>query len=373
MKILYVTFGDLLVGAGSIRSVSMLRAVADAGHQVDVIAATAGLKPHPNIHYLTGNEDKRCSKRRIRLAIIRAMGSKAYDAVHAVDDAVLYVSRLGALKRIRVIYEASRCFSGSNGSAPSLRWKLFPTHYQHVEKKILKRAAIVFSSCDNLTADLTRLAQGTSIAQVEDIPAHPLFALRESDRGSVARAFPQGASLMAVVSVMPGNEDDVRTLLLAARKVIEKEPRAGIFFKGLKRDQAEKLAGNLDISERCRFLENDEMELFLAALSVADTALFVPQPGSRYRHPEILTLMHSSALVVCVHDGAYASLLNDRNSLQVDYTAASISAGLLRVVHEPLLTFGMVMQAQQLVADRYTFSSFKHQVRMAYHNLAHMH
>ena len=43
MNILFVTFGDLSIGSGAHRSLSILRALADAGHHIDVIAAGAQL------------------------------------------------------------------------------------------------------------------------------------------------------------------------------------------------------------------------------------------------------------------------------------------------------------------------------------------
>lgn len=373
MNILFVTYGQLSVGAGAIRSVSLLRALADAGNRIDVIAAKVDPDPHINIRILCGGDSKCCSRRGIRLAVMRAMGSKTYQVVHAVDDAIIHVARLGKLKKTKIVYEASRCFSGSNGEAPSWQWKLFPKYCQRMEKKVLRRSAVVFSSCDDLTADLKKVSDDVHVVQIEDIPAHPLFPGREVDRCKVIAQLEGGATFLVVCSVLPGNRSELRTLLLAARKVIEKVPRAGFFFKGVVDEEAQSMAANLDIRKRCVFLSAEDTKQFLSALSIADAALFVPQPGCRYLHPEILTLLNSPALVVAVHEGAYSTLLTDRNSLLVDYTATSIAEGLLRVVHEPLLAFGVVSDAQQLIADRYSFSSFKHRVRMAYHDLANMH
>jgi hypothetical protein len=290
--------------------------------------------------------------------------------VHAVDDAVLSVYQWIRPKKSKLVYEASRCFSGTHGEPPSWPWKLFPSYGRHIEQKILRRSALLFSSCDDLTSDLKKVAGDVSVMQIEDIPAQPLFPRKEFDKAAVLSGLDDGASFLVVCAVLQGNRGELRTLLLAARKVLERVPRAAFIFKGLPADGARAMAANLEIGNRCVFLQDSESQRFLSALSMADAALFVPRPGSRCRHPDILTLLNSPALVVAIHEAAYSALLSDRNSYQVDYTATSIAEGLLRVVQEPLIAYGIVADAQQLIADRYSFSSFKHKVRMAYHDLA---
>ncbi len=309
----------------------------------------------------------------MRLAVLRAMAGNSYQVVHAVDEAIVHIARFGKLKKTRLVYEASRCFTGPNGNAPSWLWKLFPSHYHRKEKRILNRSAMVFSSCDDMTSDLKKLNDDIHVIQIEDIPAHPLFPRKEMDRATIAARFEGGVSFMVVCSVLPGNRSEIRTLLLAARKVIDKNPHAGFIFNGLSDDEARSMAANLDIQGRCVFLPAEDPEQVLSALSVADAALFVPRPGCRYPDPEILTLLNSPAVIVAVHEGAYSALLTDGNSVNVDYTATSIADGLLRVIQEPLLSYGIASNAQQLIADRYSFSSFKHKIRMAYHDLANTH
>lgn len=367
MNILFVTYGKLSVGEGALRSVSLLRALADAGNQVDVAACGVGVSAHPQIKILAGTEP--CSRRKVRMAVLRAVGRKSYQVIHAVDDAVVYASRLARFRRIPLAYEAGRCFTGPNGDAPDLRWRLFLSYYQRVEKHILNRASLVFSSCADMTSDLKRLAENAEVVQIEDIPAHPLYPRKMVDQCAPGLRLSGGASFSVACAVLPGNDKEMRTVLLAARKVIEKVPRAGFVFQGLPVEAARAMAVNLDIQERCIFLDKPEPERFLCALDKAHAALFVPKPGQRYMHAQILTLMNSPAVLIAVQEAAYAGLLNDSNSIRVDYTATSIADGLLRVLEEPLLAFGITSDAQQLIADRYSFSSFKHKVRMAYHEL----
>ncbi len=373
MNILFVTFGRLSVDEGALRSIALLRATADAGHQVHVIAATADLAPHPNIQLLVANEDLPVPRRKLKLALLRAMGSKTYAVVHAVDDAVLHVGHLGKMKRTRIVYQPLRCFTGPCGQPPAWYWKWSPSHYQRVEKKILERSSIVFSSCDEMTADLKKLAEKVKVVQIEDIPSHPLFPKRDPDRHALLSCFEGNASLLIVCRVLAGrNTSELRSILLAVRKVIEKVPQAAFCFKGVDGGQAGSMAESLDIHRRCLFLSSDDHAGFLDALNVADAALFVPKTAQKYRHADIMTMLNSPALLVAVRNGAYASLLNEKNSVQVEFTATAIAEGLLRCVREPLLSFGLAAEAQTMVAQKYSFSSFKYKVRMAYHELLHV-
>jgi hypothetical protein len=161
----------------------------------------------------------------------------------------------------------------------------------------------------------------------------------------------------------------MRKLLLAARKVIDALPDVGFFFRGLPVGEAVSMARNLDIHGRCVFLEGTEAKDYYGALDVADVVLFVPQPGGRYVDPEIFTALHSPSALVAVQETAYGGVLDESNSIQVVSSAEAIAEGVLRVFQEPLLALAIAMAGQQLIANHHSFSSFKHKIRMTYHNL----
>ena len=374
MNILFVTFGPLSAGAGAIRSVSLLRALADAGYRVDVIASQTDFGAHDNIHIICGDGARPVSRRKLRMEAVRAVGRKKYSVIHAVDDAVLTLYRLNKVKRSSaLVYEATRCFSGKDGDVPSRYWRLFPNHCRRVEQRMLERASLVFCACDELSTSLKRKFPKLPVAVIEDVPVQSLFCVQEVDREEILAPFSGGASFIGVCSVLPGSNAELRTLLLGIRKVLEKIPGGVFFFKGVNPEKAAAMAANLEIETRCRFLLPEQEKLFLSVLSVADAALFVPVPGRCYMHPEVLSLLNSPALVVAVSESAYSTILSEQNSIQVHFTAQSIAEGLLKVIGEPLLALGMVSEARRMISDRYSFSSFKHKVRMAYHELTKIH
>ncbi|MBN2684898.1 MAG: hypothetical protein JXR40_06430 [Pontiellaceae bacterium] len=369
MNILFITFGKLSIADGTFRSVSFLSALADAGHQVDVAAADVSLSLTENVTVLCGGSGSICPRRRIRLCVLRALKDKSYDVVHAVDDAFIFVSRFARLKRIKTVYEASRCFSGPKGVSPNWFWKTFSKRHELVERKLLDSADLVFSFCDLLTSDLKNISKECRIVQMEDTPIQSMFSLPPIERGGNSESVGE-SSMIVVCRVLHTDRSGLKKIVLALRKLLDKVPQALFYFVGPTAAEVGSMAANLDIRDRCSFIPPDQPERYWSVLSIADLVLFVPRAGDRYPHAEIMSLLNSSALVVAVHDEAYAEILTEENCVLVHQSTSLMAEGLLRSVQEPLLAYGLVNNAQQILADRYSFSSFKYRVRKAYRELA---
>ncbi len=354
---------------GSVRAAAMLRALADAGHRVDLVAPHTDLPDHPSIRVLAGGDDKLLRRAQLRRECLRTARRVSYDAIHAVDQAVFFADGLSRWKKIPLVYDASRRFTGKAGIGTSALWKLFPKQYLWMETRALDRAVIIFSPCSALTADLYSLEKNAMIVQLEDIPIQPLYARREIEKSTLLESFGKRSGWVIVCRILPGSIVGFRKLLMAARKVIDAEPNTSFFFKGGAREQAEKMAASLDIAGHCVFLSNKEPETFLSALEIADAVLLVPQEKSRYIHPQVYTLLHAGAPLVTLHESAYDEVLSEKTSIPVLPSSESMAEGLLRVIQEPLFSLAVATEGQQLVADRYTYSSFKHKVRMTYHQL----
>ncbi len=365
MNILFISYAEVSLRRGSVRAVAMISALADAGHRVDVAAPVAGLADHPHIRVFCGRQG-RASRHRIRMECLRAAGRTAYDAVHAVDEAVFFAARLCRWKRIPLAYDASRRFGGRAGSESSrlLRW--FPKHFQRLEAKVLDRAEIVFTHCGALSSDLQAVVRELSVVQIEDIPAQPLYALPDFDSTSLRERFGVRPASIVVCCLLPGGDASLRNMFLAARKVVDAMPDAVFFFRGARREEARKMAASLDISENCAFLSDDEPEKFLSALEAAHAVFMVPPAGGRYIHPQVYTLLQAGAPLVAVQDAAYDEVLTDRTAIRVLPGSDAIAEGILRVVQEPLFSLAIALEGQQLVANNHTYSSFKHKVRMSY-------
>ncbi len=384
MNILFISYAEVSLrkGEGGVRAAGMLHALADAGHRVDLVVPYTDLPDHPHIRVLIDSGDRPVRRVKLRMAGRRAMWRGSYDAIHASDEAVFFAMRLCRWKKIPLVYAATRCFSGKAASRRSGPGRFFPKHLNRLEARVLERADVVFSSCSALTADLCGVDRDARIMQLEDIPAQPLYVRREADKSILSSEEPALRSSkrpalspskrpgpVVVCSVLPGHTVRVRQLLMAARKVIDVVPGAVFFFKGAPQRLAEKMAANLDITDHCIFLSPDEPEPFFSALGLADAVLMVPHGESRYIHPQVYTLLQAGVPLVTLQDAAYDEVLTEKTAVRVLPNSDSIAEGLLRVIREPLFSLAIALEGQQLVATRHTYSSFKHKVRMTYHDL----
>ncbi|VGO21246.1 glycosyltransferase [Pontiella sulfatireligans] len=370
MNILFISFEEVSLSRGSVRAVAMLRALADAGHRVDLVAPLADLPEHPQIRVVAGSRNRPIRRRTMRMHCMRAASRGSYDAVHAFDEAVFFAVRLSRWKKIPLVYDAAHRFSGSGGIGLAGIWRLFPRRLQRMEAKVLGQATVVFSSCGALTADLMGIDKTLEIEQVEDIPSQSLYPRRAVEKEMLIKRFGKRPDAVVVCCQLPGAASSLRDVLMAARKVIDAMPNAAFFFQGAQYEQAGKMAESLDIAARCAFLSPEEPEAFLSALEIADAIFMAPQRGGRYIHPLVYTLLHAGAPLVTVHDTAYDELLTDKTSVHVLPSSDAIAEGLLRVAQEPLFSLAVATEGQLLVAQRYTCSSFKHKVRMIYHRLS---
>lgn len=369
MNILFVTYGELSLGSGSVRPAAILRALAEAGHRIDVVARQADFPAHPNIRFLAGEEGKSAGRFHLRMAVAKAMRRGKYDVVHAVDEALFFASRIARLRKTKLVYDACRTFTGSGGTLPTGLWWLFPGYCKKSEQRALRKAALVLTPCATLVSDLQSLAKGVAPTQIEDVPVQSMYSSREVDRGGLLSRFGTAATSVVVCSVLPGSRREVRNLLMGIRKVLEAVPGAVFFFKGGVSSEAAGMVANLDIVGNCAFFGHEEMEGFVSALDIADAVLLFGRQDDRHIRNEVYTLLNAPAPLVAVQCSAYAHLLNEQNSIQVLGSSESIAEGLLRAIREPLFSLGIATEGQQLVADKYTFSSFKHKVRMAYHGV----
>ena len=367
MKILFVTFGALSVSEGSFRSWAMLCALADAGHQISVIAAKTEITGHPNITVLTG-EGGEVSTRKLRLTAVKCTASLKYDAVHAVDDAAPFCARLCRMRKVTLIYDALRCFTGPNGQPPAKSWKWFPDFFSGIEAKVLQKAGAVIAPTPALSRDLASVAPSCRIEQIEDVPAQPMYGCLESRTEPLDLKIGDCPRGVVACSVHHLSHSELRNLLMAARKVIDAVQEVHIVFRGADPQEARAMATSLDIQDSCCFLEHHETACFVSALDKAAASLFVPDAAERYIHPEIYTLLNAAAPVVAVHESQYDDLLSEANSIPVLRTADAMAEGVIRAVTEPLFSLGLSTAGQQLIADRYAVSSFKHKVRMLYHD-----
>jgi hypothetical protein len=348
----------------------MIRALADAGHCVDLAAPASDVSAHPLIRIVPSMEGRSPHKNGLRMACLRAVGRGSYDAVHAVDDAVFFAMYLCRWKKIPLVYDASRRFSGDSGIGGGWLMRLFPKHLMGQEARVLDRSKVVLSSCSMLSSDLRSMSRELNLEQLEDVPMQSFYGRGCSEKSLIQHIFDAHPEAVVACCLLSSDSDDLRNLLLAARKVVDALPEAVFVFRGVVRhEKAVKMAESLDIAKNCSFLSDEDAEAFLSVLEISNAVLMIPPKGGRYVHAQVYTLLHAAAPLVSVHHSAYDEVLTEETSVCVFSGSDAIAEGLLRVIQEPLFSRAVAAGGQQLVASTHAYSSFKHRVRMIYREL----
>ena len=365
MKILFLSYTPISLREDQVRTVATLRTLADAGYKIDLIAPSVDLKPHANIRIIKGKENKPNTHRNIQWLAFRSTKNTTYSAIHAIDETIFFAYRLSRQKKIPLIYDARRRFTGKSGRGTLRRYRFFPKHYIRLEKNIIEYAACVFSLCPKLTTDLTSLSRDLSLVEIKDIPLQPLCTKDHTDRTEMKTLFP-AQPIANIVTCYALSKKSLRNLMLTARKIIDTLPETGFFLKTTHPEQAKKLAKSLDIVDHCCFLQPNDPHALISALSIANVVLYIPPANVCYIPQSLYTALNVFAPLVVIQNKAYELLLTKKTAHFVLANSDAMAEGLLDILHEPLFSVSIATEGQELVRSKHTFSSFKHQIRMTY-------
>jgi len=365
MNILFLSYMPISLGEEQIRTVAILRTLADAGHHIDLIAPFSELSPHSNIHIITKKKKKLNSKHDIHSLALIQIKKNSYSVIHAVDEVVFFVYRISRWKKIPFIYDARRRFTGKSSQGTLRRYRFFATYYNKKEKKILKYATCVLSSCPQLSNDLKALYKDLSLVEIKDIPLQPLYEKKDLNSEQIFPHF-KANPITHTITCYALSKNSLRNLMLTARKIIDTLPTTGFFLQTPHQEQAKKIAKSLDISNHCQFLEPDKPLALISALAYADAVFYIPPENLRYIPQSLYTALNVFNPLVVVQNKAYETFLTSKTAHFVLSNPDSMANGLLDVLQEPLFSVSIATEGQKLIRSHYTFASFKHKLRMAY-------
>jgi len=365
MNILFLSYIPISLCEEHVRTVAILRTLADAGHHIDLIAPHVELAPHLNINIITKKNTHPNSKRNIQSLALSNIKKTTYSAIHAVDETIFFAYRLTHLKKIPLVYDARRRFTGKSSQSTLRRYRFFTSYYNKKEKQLLKQAVCIFSSCPQLTSDLKTLHRDLPLIEIKDIPLQPLCTKKDPTPAKMRALFPT-QPITSIVTCYALSKNSLRNLMLTVRKIIDTLPTTGFFLQTPHPEQAKKLAKSLDILDHCRFLEPDEPLPLISALSCANAVFYIPPENLRYIPQSLYTALNVFNPLVVVQNKAYESILTQKTAHFVLSNPDSMATGLLDVLQEPLFSVSIATEGQKLVRSKHTFSSFKHKLRMAY-------
>jgi glycosyltransferase involved in cell wall biosynthesis len=295
-----------------------------------------------------------------------------YDVIHAVEESAFFAVWFKKLFGCKLIYDMDSHISDQLRYSGSALYRPFIPLAEHLERTAMRNSEFVLTVCRSLSQEVESAVPGARIVQIEDAPLQQSF--QEDFEG--ARRLRQELNLGdAPVAMYTGNFENYQgvELLLKAMSIVRRARTDvhGVFVGGEPEQIARmtEIARSLDLLTSCIFTGKRPMEDMPAFMSMA-SVLVSPRTRGTNTALKIYTYMQSGRPIVATRLATHTQVLDDECAILVQPQPDDVAAGILRAIKEPLLADALGREAKARVAARYSLSSFKDKVRLAYQGLA---
>jgi glycosyltransferase involved in cell wall biosynthesis len=359
---------------------SMVRALADLGHRVELLTfpqgqavEVPGLRHRRSLRLPVGRVRAGPSLAKLLLDVpfmaeaAWRMAFGRFDVVHAVEEAAHLAAPLARLLRLPLVADVDSSIPDQlrySGFAPRgpLLWAA-----EALERHAFTHARAVITVCACLTDAVRAQAPGTRLFQIEDPPlveaplprGHPLVAELRALLGLDDRP----------VALYSGNFESyqgVEALVEAA--ALAKEVQV-VFMGG---EPAEVETVKL-LAERagasCRFAGKRPPETLPAFLGLADLVVSPRLRGTNTPF-KLYTFLASGIPLVATRIDSHTQLLDDTLAFLVEPTAAGLASGLRAALAEPVRAREKAERGRALVARDYSPARYREKVAAAYEAIA---
>ena len=359
----------------------MVRALADLGHQVDLLTLPQGAPaPVPGVRHLRS--------RRLPVGRVKAgpsfakmaldvpfMGEAAwrmatgrYDVVHAVEEAALLAAPLTRLFGIPLVADVDSSipdqlrYSGFAKRGPLL-WLA-----ERLERYALGRSAAVVTVCTSLTEAVRARAPNALVFQVEDPPL--VDGAAADPMGAMTLRRDLGLPALPVV-LYSGNFEPyqgVRILVDAARLV----PEACFLFMGGEPAEIAALKARAILqgaADRCLFSGKRPPTELPAFLAVADV-LASPRHQGQNTPFKIFTYLASGKPLVATRIPTHTQLLDDSLAFLVEPTPEGLATGIRQALSDPAGAQARAARGRALIDREYSSERYTQKIAQAYSVIA---
>jgi glycosyltransferase involved in cell wall biosynthesis len=357
----------------------MVRALAGAGHRVDLLTYpqgeavdVAGVVHRRSLKLPVGRVKAGPSLAKVLLDvpfIVEAawlLATRRYDVVHAVEEAAHLVAPVARLLRVPLVTDV-------DSSIPDqLRYSGFATRgpllwaAEALERHALRRSAAVVTVCASLTEGVRRRAPQACVFQIEDPPL--VDSAASPDDAAVARlraAHDLGSSPVALYTGNFEPYQGVGLLVEAAAHV----PEAQFLFMGGEPGEIEALRAGVPAAARCVFAGKRPPSELPAFLGLADV-LVSPRVKGENTPFKVFTYLASGKPLVATRIATHTQILDDDAAFLVEATPAGLAAGVREALSNRPEAARRALRGRELIQRRYSAEHYAEKVRAAYEAVA---
>lgn len=387
MRILVLAPQPFYVERGTPIAVDLLvRTLADAGHEVDLLAFHLGATPSyanvtvhriPRVPFVRAvgpglSAPKLLLDGLFAASLVRLLATRRFDVIHAVEESVFLASLLAPLVRVPYVYDMDSSLADQVlAKVPRLR--LLAPALRAAERAAVRRSAVVAPVCDDLArraeADGARrvvLLRDVSLLPDGPAPSPGARADLRADLGAgpadtlvlyVGNLEPyQGIDLLLDGLGRAAAEDAALRLAIAGGTPADVE-------RYRRRAEAAGLAG------RVRLVGPRPLARLREHLDAADI-LVSPRVQGTNTPMKLYSYLHAGRPVLATDLPTHTQVLTDEVACLVAPEAGALAAGLLRLAADPALRARLGAAGRALVEARHGREAFATQVAALYAGLA---
>jgi glycosyltransferase involved in cell wall biosynthesis len=390
MKILMVAPQPFYAERGTPMNIRLMcRALGEAGHRVDLVVLPGGRDiPLAGVRILrvpnllgVRSIPIGFSLRKLFFDLVmfpwlaHLCRKNSYDVIHGIEEGGFMAVLLGRKFGIASVFDMDSSLSGQLSSLAFVRRTFLAGWIARLEKKAMAGSDLVITVCSALTEKAARLAPGTPIVQIEDIPLQTDSEPDPENRQAAEECMRVHGILPGRYILYTGNLEQYQgiDLLLAAWKT------ALSGFSRRDRDLKLVIVGGPPARAEQYRNEADRQNLggsviFTGPRSAGEMAswmrhsalLVSPRSGGDNTPLKIYTYMAAGRPLLATNRRTHTQVLDDRVAFLAEPDAESFGTMIVSIFQEPGAAAEKAHRARRLVEERYTYDEFKRKLLEAY-------
>ncbi|HEV8253553.1 MAG TPA: glycosyltransferase family 4 protein [Vicinamibacteria bacterium] len=352
---------------------AMVRALAQLGHQVDLLTyrqgepvAIDGVRHRRSLGLPVGRVRAGPSVAKLLLDVpfmaeaYWRMAIGGYDVVHAVEEAAPLAAPVARALGLPLVVDVDSSIPDQLRESGFARRGPLPWAARTLERFALRGSAAVITVCSSLTDAARARAPEARIFQIED---PPLVELTQAPPAESVAALSSALGLgEAPVVLYSGNFEPYQgvELLVEAAALM---PEAQFVFMGGEPSEIEAMRSRA--GGRCVFAGKrppDELPAFLALAGVVVS----PRRSGVNTPFKVYTYLASGKPLVATRIPTHTQLLDDDTAFLVEPTAAGLAAGIRHALTDRAGAAARAGRGRRLIEQSYSAARYAEKVREAY-------
>lgn len=386
LRVLFISPQPFFQERGSpIRARNILRALAEAGCQVDLLCYPFGQSIElPSLRIIRSPRvpfvrDVRIGPSAAKFPLGALMLLKAlwlclwnrYDVIHAVEEAAFFSAPLKIVFRYKFVYSLDSFISEHLEYSGFLKAKRLLRVLRMIEHAVIRQADIGVTVGDDISRKVRKISPKTTVLQLEDAPLNDSFEEMADEAGKIRLHLALGS---APVVLYAGNflgYQGIDLLIRAAASVCRVRPDARFILVGgdpgsLKAMKS--LADSLDVGGNCIFTGPRPTHELGGYLTLADI-LVSPRTQGTNTPLKIYDYMQSRRPIVATNLLTHTQVLDETCAILTPPEPDAFAGGILRLLNDRGLGRTLGAAAARRIDENYALPIFKRKVQAAYHGL----